>query len=85
MFGGVEFTEVQRLPLHDARATDAQTFADGVVDVCFAVFGASTAFEKHVGQKNNPAGVGANKEVGRPTDVLTDARAVTQLLAHGKI
>lgn len=44
---GVEFAQVQNLALENPTAVDAQTFADGVVDVLLAVFGAGAAFEKH--------------------------------------
>ena len=47
--GGVEFAQVEHLTLDDAVATDAQTFADRVVGVRLAVFGAGALFNKHAG------------------------------------
>jgi hypothetical protein len=45
--GGVEFAEMEHLSLDDDVAADAETFADGVVSVSLAVFGAGATFEKH--------------------------------------
>ena len=47
--GGVEFAQMEHLALDDALAADAPAFADRVVDVGLAVFGAGAAFEKHAG------------------------------------
>ena len=45
--GSVEFAEVEDLALDNAITTDAQTFANGIVSVRLAVFGAGAVFEKH--------------------------------------
>ena len=45
--GDVEFAQVEHLALDDAVAAEAQTFANGIVDVGLAVLGAEAPFEKH--------------------------------------
>ena len=40
---------VEHLALDDTVAADAQTFADRIVGVGLAIFGAGAAFEKHAG------------------------------------
>jgi len=47
--GGVEFAQMEHLALDHALATDAQAFADRIVGVGLAVFGAGAPFEKHAG------------------------------------
>jgi len=44
--GGVEFAQVEHRTLDHAVATDAQAFADRIVGVRLAVFGAGATFEK---------------------------------------
>ena len=44
---GIEFAQVQHLALDHARPADAETFADGIISVRLAVFGARATFEKH--------------------------------------
>jgi hypothetical protein len=48
--GGVEFAQVEHLALDHAVTTGARAFADGVVAVGLADFGARAAFEKHAGR-----------------------------------
>mgnify|MGYP000661908548 CR=1 FL=1 len=63
--GGVELAQVKDLALEDAMAVDAQTFADGVVGVRLAVFGAGAAFEKHdAGNLPRPGGGKTRGQVG---------------------
>ena len=47
--GGVEFAQMEHLALDDALRADAQTFADRIVGVGLAIFGAGAAFEEHAG------------------------------------
>ena len=47
--GGVEFAQMEHLALDHAVAADAQAFADRIVGVGLAVFGAGAPFEKHAG------------------------------------
>ena len=75
---------MQHLPLDDAMAVDAQAFADGIIVMSLAVFGAGTTFEKHDGAKNTPVRGGPNKGVGRPTATLTNPSPVIQRLAPQK-
>ena len=49
---------MENLTLDDTVAADAETVADGVVDVGLAIFGAGAAFEKHSAVKiTRPGGV----------------------------
>jgi hypothetical protein len=47
--GGGEFAEVQHLTLHDAVRADANTLANGVIDVRFVIFAAEATFQEHDG------------------------------------
>ena len=64
--GGVEFAEVEDLALDDAGGADANGFADGVVGVGLAVFGAGAGLEIHAGEITTER-EGSGKGVGRPT------------------
>jgi hypothetical protein len=74
---GVEFAEMKELPLQDEMALDAQTFADGIIVMSPAVFGAGATFEKHAGAKKTPVRGGPNKVAGWPTDTLGNPSPVT--------
>jgi hypothetical protein len=54
--GGVEFAQVEHLALDHAVAADAQAFADRIVGVTLAVFGAGATLEKHTGGSVSGAG-----------------------------
>jgi hypothetical protein len=62
---GVEFAEVEHLPLDGAPAMHAEAFAHRVVNMLFAVFVADTSFEEHARQRYSATAVVNIR--GRPT------------------
>ena len=66
--GGVEFAQTEPVALNHEVTTDAQPFADRIVGVALAVFGAGATFVKHAGGLRRTGRV-RQRGVGWPTDM----------------